>query len=119
MAVTELTCPHCATKVQGVFAAPGPFRWTTEQWQFVEVFLRCRGNIREVERELNLSYPTVRARLDQVIQAMGYASGKASAQFTPEAGLDVSPAGVLDALGSGELTFEEALRRLKEDRLSR
>ncbi|WP_029420909.1 DUF2089 domain-containing protein [Alicyclobacillus macrosporangiidus] len=115
MQVTELTCPQCDTKVQGTFTAPALFQLSPEQAQFVEVFLRCRGNFKEVERELKISYPTVRARLDQVIQALGYtpAPEVAPADAWAEVGE------VLDALGSGELTFEEALQRLKEDRLSR
>ncbi|MCL6516387.1 DUF2089 domain-containing protein [Alicyclobacillus sp.] len=113
MRVTELTCPACDTRVQGSFHPPALFQLTPEQAQFVEVFLRCRGNFKEVERELGISYPTVRARLDQVIQSLGYTPAAEPAAEAADA------EGVLDQLGSGELTFEEALARLKEDRWSR
>jgi hypothetical protein len=105
MLVTELTCPHCHTKVQGAFELPALFRLTPEQLHFVEVFLRCRGHIKEVERELQISYPTVRSRLDQIIQALGYPAVQTTEQR--------SARDVLDALGNGELTFEEALQLLK------
>ncbi|MCF8565774.1 DUF2089 domain-containing protein [Alicyclobacillus tolerans] len=108
MYVSELTCPHCMTKVQGAFEASGLHRLTPEQLKFVEVFLRCRGNIKEVERDLKVSYPTVRSKLDQIIHAMGY-----SVPVSEEE--DDSKTSVLDALGSGELTFEEALDMLKGD----
>ena len=40
--------------------------------RFLELFLRCRGNLRDVERTLGLSYPTVRARLDALLASLGY-----------------------------------------------
>lgn len=109
MAITELACPECSTRVQGIFEGPGLYRLTQEQLQFVEVFVRNRGNIREVERDLKISYPTVRSRLDLVIQAMGYP--------LTERQLESSDADVhrtLDALESGSITFEEALHLVKE-----
>jgi hypothetical protein len=105
MAVTELTCPHCQTRVQGVFETPILWRLSPEQLQFVDVFLRCRGNIREVERELGISYPTVRSRLDQVIQVI-------AGQAPPER---PSAHEILDGLGSGRLTFDEALNLLRRN----
>lgn len=110
MMVTELSCPSCGTRVQGQFAASALHRLTPEQLQFVEVFLRCRGNIREVERDLKISYPTVRSRLDQILTAMGYPVEPGAAEPQAEA----EPSDVLEALARGELTFEEALRRLEE-----
>lgn len=111
MTVTELTCPVCDTRVQGNFAAPGLHRLTTEQLQFVEVFLRCRGNIKEVERDLKISYPTVRSRLDQAIAAMGYAPPAS----TDDADVRKSATEALDGLDSGALSFEDALQLLKGD----
>ena len=113
MSVTELTCSHCHTKVQGEFEAPGLHRLQAEQVQFVEVFLRCRGNIKEVERELKVSYPTVRSRLDQIIQSLGYPVPARTEEP------DQNAVDVLDALGAGDVTFEEALRHLKEERSGR
>jgi hypothetical protein len=109
MMISELTCPHCDTRVKGYFQLSALHRLTPEQLQFVEVFLRCRGNIKEVERDLKLSYPTVRSRLDQVIQAMGY---KVSAE---EDRADDGAMQILDELESGSISFEEALKKLKEE----
>jgi len=110
MTVTELSCPNCQTRVQGVFSTSGINRLSVEQMQFVEVFLRCRGNIKEVERDLKISYPTVRSRLDQIIQAMGYAVPSHVEESAMGTANDV-----LDALSAGELSFEEALKRIKGD----
>jgi hypothetical protein len=105
--VVRLHCRSCDTTVEGRFdagrfAALGP-----EQLDFLETFLRARGNIREVERELGLSYPTVRGRLDSLLAALGLAAadgGDDGAQ---------SRRSVLDALERGEITAEEAVRRLR------
>ncbi|GMA51997.1 hypothetical protein GCM10025857_33540 [Alicyclobacillus contaminans] len=105
MRVTELTCPHCATRVQGQFDIPALLRLNREQLQFVEVFLRCRGNIREVERDLKISYPTVRARLDQVIQSLGY-------PVQPTSDIPDSLDAVLDELDRGT-PYEEAIKRVR------
>lgn len=122
MHVSELTCPHCNTTVGGQFEITGLYRLTMEQLQFVEVFLRCRGNIKEVERDLKISYPTVRSRLDQVISAMGYSlQGRDGGLPDHNPDHSVNPNSdrhdeVLEALGSGELSFEEALQILKGER---
>jgi hypothetical protein len=86
---------------------------TRAQIDFIEVFIKNRGIIREVERELGVSYPTVRARLDEVIQALGY-SGKSA----PDDGIESEGAErrriVLSELKAGKLTPEEALAALGE-----
>lgn len=108
MHVTELTCANCHTKVQGTFQSSPLQRLTAEQLTFVEVFLRCRGNIREVERDLKISYPTVRSRLNQVVQSMGYALSESDDESD-----DNPSTHVLEALNAGELSFEEALEKLR------
>ncbi|MHC5039571.1 MAG: DUF2089 family protein [Planctomycetota bacterium] len=71
LAITCLRCPACSTEISGIFS-PCPYcRLDPDQEQLVSVFLKSRGNIREVERELGISYPTVRSRLDEVLKALG------------------------------------------------
>ncbi|MCC6313084.1 MAG: DUF2089 domain-containing protein [Thermomicrobiales bacterium] len=68
--VTRLECAHCHSRLEGRFTL-GPFgRLDREQLRFAEVFLRNRGVIKDVEVELGLSYPTIRARLDEVVRAL-------------------------------------------------
>ncbi len=107
MHITELTCPRCATRVQGDFPTSGFWRLSQEQLEFTEVFLRCRGNIKEVERDLKISYPTVRARLDNVIRSLGY---EVPADDSTSRQAEV----LIDGLRSGELTFDQAMEILKE-----
>ena len=82
-----------------------------EQVQFLEVFLRNRGMLNGVERELGISYPTARGRLDGVLEALGLKATEASAEAT--AGTS-SPAEILDLLESGEIDAAEAKRRFSE-----
>jgi hypothetical protein len=71
----------------------------------VETFLKCRGNIKDVEKELGISYPTVRAKLDDVITALGYNVAKKAT---------VNSTDVLDLLEKGEITPDQAVDMLKE-----
>ncbi|WAH38482.1 DUF2089 domain-containing protein [Alicyclobacillus dauci] len=107
MQVTELSCPSCETKVQGTFAVSPVLQLPPEQLTFVEVFLRCRGNIREVERELGISYPTVRARLDEVIESLGY-----QPPLEPENTLNQLD--TIKQFEDGALSFEETLDKLRK-----
>jgi hypothetical protein len=72
LAVTRLQCGHCGTGIDGSFALGRLMALTPEQIQFVEVFLKNKGKIKDVEAELEISYPTVVARLNEVVRAMGY-----------------------------------------------
>ena len=75
-----------------------------EHQDFIEVFIRCRGNIKDVERVLGVSYPTVRGRLDRAIHALGYETGE-TANRRKE---------ILESLAKSEISTEEALGALKE-----
>jgi hypothetical protein len=84
MKVRELECPACAITVRGDFGAAGTIRsgnrfdtLNADQMAFLETFLSCRGIIRDVEAALGISYPTVRARLDGLLVALGF-NGSAS-----------------------------------------
>jgi len=104
LTVKSLYCPGCGIRIEGEFELPRILSLTDEQLGFVEIFLRARGNIREVERELGISYPTVRGRLDEIVTILGIDVGPSE---------EVDASGVLESLESGHLTVEEALKRLK------
>ena len=72
LTVTHLRCQRCGTGLEGTFTLTKFDRLSREQLRFVDVFVKNRGVIRDVERELGISYPTVRSRLDEVIRALGY-----------------------------------------------
>ena len=71
MVVTKLRCSHCGTELSGEFAPCRICRLEDRHLRFVETFLRCRGSIKEVERALGVSYPTVKNMLDAALTALG------------------------------------------------
>jgi len=75
LAVTRLHCGTCGTSLEGEFSVGRFGRLTREQMALLESFLRSRGNLREMERELGLSYPTVRSRVDGLVRALGLGDG--------------------------------------------
>lgn len=105
--VVELACPACATHVRGRFGLPPLARLSSEMQEFVQVFMTCRGNIREVEKVLGISYPTVRNRLEATIEALGRATHLPAA---PEPDRNE----ILAALERGELSASEAIARLED-----
>lgn len=110
MQVTRLACNSCGSALEGHFDVCRFCQLSPEQQQFVEVFLTSRGNIREMERILGISYPTVRSRLDAIIEALGYSVDRER----EEAGEVQKRRSVLEALEKGELSVQEALKRIKE-----
>lgn len=103
----RLQCQTCGTALEGHFELSPFARLTPEQHHFLLLFLRSRGNIKEVERALGLSYPTVRSRLDAVLQALGLAGGT-EAPVQTRRRIDV-----LDDLENGRITVADALEQLK------
>ncbi len=72
LAVTRLHCRSCGTTLEGEFTVGRFGRLTREQLTLLESFLRSRGNLRDMERELGISYPTVRSRVEALIRALGF-----------------------------------------------
>ncbi len=146
--VTRLHCPSCETTIEGSFAPGGtrlqeaftseqlrsllPFsKLTQEQLYFMLTFVRCEGRFNRMEEELNLSYPTLRSRLDDIIRALGFEPGREEArdEITRRDEIarrddvakreEARPVGaeerqaILDMLSRGEINVEEARRRLR------
>ncbi len=106
LSVKVLGCEACGTEVHGLFL-PNEFALLPkEHLDFLRLFVKTRGNLKEVERLLGISYPTVRARLDALLKALGY-----EAEERGEDRLEV-----LEALRRGEISVEEAVARLQGGR---
>lgn len=101
--VTQLTCQGCKTQISGQYTLNEFCYLEKELLNFAIVFIKNRGNIKEVERELGISYPTVRRMLDQTIQGLGFTT-------TQEA---IDKQDILSQLERGEITVEEAAEYLK------
>jgi len=103
MTVSELTCESCGTSVRGRFPVPDLCRLPDDLYQFLVVFIKNRGVIRDVEKELGISYPTVRSRLDMVLAALGFGEQVASADSNR----------VIEMLERGEISAEDAEKMLR------
>jgi hypothetical protein len=111
LAVTRLHCRSCGTTLEGDFNVGRFARLTREQFALLESFLRSRGNLKEMERELGISYPTVRARVDALLRALGLGDG-------PDEEEESGPAAAAgDA--SGPIADAAAARRVVLERLAR
>ena len=69
---SERCCGSCGTTLEGSFSVGRFAKLDREQQRLLESFLRSRGNLREMERELGISYPTVRARVEALVRALGF-----------------------------------------------
>ena len=110
--IARLECDACKTALEGDFQLGRLGRLSREQLAFVEVFLECRGKIKDVEQQLGLSYPTVVSRLDQVVHALG-------SRDAPADGREKQIDEALSALARGEITPGEAAALLKQTRSGR
>lgn len=106
MVVRELECPTCDITIRGRFETCPFCSLTAEQLELIKIFLKSRGNIKEVEREMGISYPTVRGRLEEVVQALGFAP-------VPEVTKGMKDE-LLAKLEAGEIDADEFVRRLAD-----
>ena len=102
--VVKLTCNTCSTTIESEFTFSRFEQLSNEHLQFAEVFIKCGGSIKDVEKELGVSYPTVKIRLNDVIKALGY-------EVEDEKPADIK--NIIDKLESGEITPDDAIKNLK------
>jgi len=101
--ISELSCPNCEVKIQGKFDIPNLLILSDERMKFLKVFLSSRGNIKEVGKRLNISYPTVKSRLESLISELGL-------EATPlKKDLDE----MLDDLEEGNISVDEIIKNLQ------
>ncbi|WMJ76468.1 MULTISPECIES: DUF2089 domain-containing protein [unclassified Sedimentibacter] len=112
LSITKLGCHKCSTFIEGDFEPCEFCSLPEDDLNFLKTFIKCRGNIKDVEKEMGISYPTVRGKLDTVIKSLG---------------LEISPKGVekeneikkslrseiLEKLSKGELSPKEATEKIK------
>lgn len=128
LAVTRLHCRSCGTTLEGDFSVGRFGRLNREQLALLESFLRSRGNLREMERELGISYPTVRGRVEGLVRSLGFgARADSEADVEATASVDdptvrVAVAGsrtaILERLARHEISAEEAAEAIRGLRTS-
>jgi hypothetical protein len=84
LAISRLHCRTCGTTLEGEFGVGRFGKLSREQMALLESFLRSRGNLKEMERALGISYPTVRARVEALVQALGLADGESGPELVDD-----------------------------------
>lgn len=112
LSITRLGCPKCSTAIEGDFQPCEFCRLPEEDLDFVKVFVKCRGNIKDVEKELGISYPTVRGKLDSVIRELGFEVSTKETVKNNEL-KEAAKAEILEQLSNGEITAKEATIKIK------
>ena len=105
LALTRLSCPDCETELSGVFESCEFCALDADDREMLRVFLRSRGNMKELERHLGVSYPTARSRFDRLLARVGIEAeqdGDAPGRLS-----------MLEALSRGDIDVGEALERLE------
>ena len=121
LTVTRLHCRSCGTALEGEFGVGRFGRLSREQLSLLESFLRSRGNLKDLERELGISYPTVRGRIEALLRALGLADGEEPVDEptradapNPTSDDDATERrAILDRLARREMSAEEAAVALR------
>ncbi|MCS7202760.1 MAG: DUF2089 domain-containing protein [Dictyoglomus sp.] len=107
MLIIRLKCNNCNITVEGEFLSNKIASLSPEEQEFLELFLRTRGNVKEMERILKISYPTVRSRLDNILRSIGLIP-------LDEEEIKTKTREIIDKLERGEITVQDALNLLEE-----
>ena len=118
LAVTRLHCGSCGTTLEGDFSVGRFGRLSRDQLAILESFLRARGNLRDMERELGISYPTVRSRVEQLVRSLGFGPRGDDEAADEGAGVDAGTAPptrqqILERLARHEIGAEEAATAIR------
>lgn len=122
LAITRLHCRTCGTALEGEFGVGRFGRLSREQLTLLESFLRSRGNLKDLERELGISYPTVRGRIEALLRALGLADGDEASPEVPAEADAPNPSSddeaderraILDRLARREISAEDAAEALR------
>jgi hypothetical protein len=103
MATTQMTCGHCRVAVNADFPMSRIAGLPVEHQRFIEMFVLAGGNLKEIAEQVGVSYPTIRSRLDKVIEALRGEIAKTQRVR----------GNVLDAVEPGKASVQDAARLIK------
>ncbi|RPI16575.1 MAG: DUF2089 domain-containing protein [Ignavibacteriae bacterium] len=104
---TRLSCSTCGTTIESEFTLSKFELLSIEHLNFVEIFLKNRGSIKDVEREMGISYPTVKAKLNDVLKALGYTIEEEPIQQS-----ELNQ--IIEELDKGNINVDEAIKKIKK-----
>ena len=108
LSVTRLHCRACDSTLEGQFSLGRFYQLSPEQLAFVETFIRCEGKLTRLQDELSMSYPAARARLTEVIRALGYEVRDEEPSVPAE-----KRKSILEQLAAGQISSEDAVELLR------
>jgi hypothetical protein len=114
LAVTELSCPDCRAAVKGSFQLSPLAALSSEDEAFLMAFLRAGGRIKAVEKEMGISYPTVKARLRDLMTKLNVSPSPVSQEIDVEQDKKARQLEILARLKRGEIFTHEAVALLKD-----
>ena len=103
--IKEVECQGCKTQIKSNFKVNRFHMFKPEELYFIEVFLKNEGNIKLMEKDLGISYPTVKSRLKNIIKTLGYASKTSDSEDRVK---------ILKALSEGKIDVKDAIKSLGE-----
>ncbi|MGD0806321.1 MAG: DUF2089 domain-containing protein [Anaerolineales bacterium] len=106
LSIARLHCNSCGSSLEGDFQLGGWAGLSPEQLGFIETFVRCEGKLNRMGKEVGLSYPTLRNRLQEIIRLMGYEPGA-------QEDADEDRRHVLEEVAAGRMSAQEAVQHLK------
>ncbi|MGH9244365.1 MAG: DUF2089 domain-containing protein [Acidimicrobiales bacterium] len=112
LAITRLGCPDCGSELAGVFEPCEFCALTKDDRALLRTFLRSRGNMKELERHLGVSYPTARARFDELLTRLGLPPTPAGERPAAPPPPRPDRAALLRAVAAGEIEVDEAAHQL-------
>lgn len=101
LSVERLCCPACQTELKGSYDVPALLRLSAGDLDFITRFIRASGSLKAIAKEEGQSYPTIRNRLDRIIEALDEEQDEQEAHK------------ILDAVADGTLSVKAAALRLK------
>lgn len=109
--VTSLECGSCGSELRGHFEIGRLARLGGDELYFVEIFVKNRGNAYRVAEELEIPYSSVRARLTEIIQALGYDDENEAGPDAPMPSEERKA--ILEQVSNGKLSTEQAVKMLQ------
>jgi hypothetical protein len=119
LVVTRLWCPGSGVTIEGEFSLGWIGRLSPDQLDFVGLLLQARNNLQRLAADLGVSYNTARSRLDEIVAAVGGQPGAEPVTDRPDASSTEGQSvrlRALEAAAAGEITPQEAVRRLRAER---
>jgi hypothetical protein len=109
LSITRLTCQNCGTEVTGSYTPDFLWRLSPNDFDFIVLFIKTRGNIKEMERALGISYWSIRSKLNEIVEQLGLEDeGQQLEETTNQRQV------ILEQLNSGLISVQEAAAMLEK-----